>query len=74
MLSSVVRNIACFVIITSLVMAHIQRLNMVDRLVLFTIVVCSLVKTLILIIMMRAFLMVWCLMVRGIKQRDLIVR
>ncbi len=32
-------------------MAHIQRLDMVDRLVLFAIVVCSLVKTIILVIM-----------------------
>ncbi len=51
MFSSVVRIIAHLVFIHSLVMAHIQRLDMVDRLVLFAIVVCSLVKTIILVIM-----------------------
>ncbi len=64
MFSSVVGIIAHLVFIHSLVMAHIQRLDMVDRLVLFAIVVCSLVKTIILVIMFG-------LMVGGFMVRDL---
>ena len=51
MFSSVVGIIARLVFIHPLVMDYIQRLNMVDRLVLFAIVMCSLVKTFILVIM-----------------------